>query len=348
VRSMGHGEGFQLNLYIEKLLKDCQKGYIPNPDEATRLLQVDLDSWAFYALCATANYLTRKHFDNQAEVCAQIGLDYAPCSKSCGFCAFSKSSGVVKEAIYWDEKTLIQTAKSFAEAGANAIYLMSTANYPFSGFVSMAEAVRISIPRDIPMVANTGDLTLSQAHELKDAGFTAVYHALRLREGTDTRIPASKREETISNAKEVGLVVQVCVEPVGPEHTIEELVDLMFWGREHSVSFSGAMKRTAVPGTALAKHGEITFRELARIVAVTRLVMGDTVQAHCTHEPNLPALMAGANLIWAEAGPNPRDTEADTQYGRGQNVKHCRRILEEAGFKVRKGASIAALPSVLV
>jgi len=336
-----------LNLRIVKLLEDCERGYVPDLEEARELLRLDLDSWEFYLLCAAANSLTRKHFDNQGEVCAQIGLDYAPCSKNCGFCAFSRSAGIVKESIRWDEETVVQAARSMAGAGANAIYIMSTADYPFSRFIEMAHAAREAVPNDIPMVANTGDLTLDQARELKSAGFSAIYHALRLREGTDTRIPAERRDQTVANAREAGLVVQVCVEPVGPEHSDEELVDLMFWGRERGVTFSGAMKRTAVPGTSLEDQGEISFRELARVVAVSRLVMGDTVQGHCTHEPNLAALMAGANLIWAEAGPNPRDTKADTAQGRGQSVERCRRILKEAGFKLRQGASTAALPLVL-
>jgi len=82
---------------------------------------------------------------------------------------------------------------------------------------------------------------------------------------------------------------------------------LIFLGKELGVSYSGAMKRTSTPKTPLSKHGEITWTTLAKIVAAARLAMADKVTARCTHGPNFPYLLAGANLIWAETGPTPRD-----------------------------------------
>jgi biotin synthase len=99
----------------------------------------------------------------------------------------------------------------------------------------------------------------------------------------------------------------------------------MFLGKELGVAFSGVMRRTSSSGTPLCKYGEIRWIDLAKIVAITRIVMGDSVVAHCTHEPNPPSLLAGANLIWAETGPNPRDTSRTE--GRRFSVEQCRRIL---------------------
>lgn len=332
----------EINETIRNILDKSLEGEIPTPQETAALLELDLDSPEFYYLLYVANQLSRCQFDNQGDVCAQIGIDFAPCSKACGFCAFSRDAGVVKERMEWDQDTVVRVARAMVEAGANAVYLMTTGDYPFSKFLPIGEAVRNAIPEDIPLVANIGDFSLDQALQLKRAGFTAVYHALRLREGIDTKIPRARREESIANAKAAGLAVQVCLEPIGPEHTVAEMVEQMFWARSIGATFNGAMRRTAVPGTWLAPHGEISYRELARAVAVTRVVMGDRVAAHCTHEPNLPSLMAGANLIWAEAGPNPRDTVPDTAAGRGQTVKQCQALLREAGYRVREGASPAA------
>lgn len=329
---------------IAEALERAAAGQGISPADALACLSVDLDAPEFYALCAAANRLSREQFQNQADVCAQIGLDFAPCSRNCGFCSFSREAGLVRERLTWDIPTVVAVARGMAEAGANAIYLMSTADYPFARFLEVGAAVRQALPPSLPLVANTGDLSAAQAQQLRAAGFSAVYHALRLREGRDTRIPPERRRQTIAHARAAGLAVQVCLEPVGPEHDPRELVEQMFWARETGVSFNGAMRRTAVPGTRLAGHGEITYRELARAVAVARLVMGDAVQAHCTHEPNLPSLLAGANLIWAEAGPNPRDTVPDTAAGRGQTVENCRRILHEAGWQPRRGASPACRP----
>lgn len=327
-----------MKLNYEELFERCLEGGIPTYDEVINLLKIELGSSDFYALCYTANKLSREHFDNKGDVCAQIGLDYAPCSRDCDFCSFSEKSGLLDERMYWEPKKAVKVAKSMIDAGANAVYLMTTADYPIEKLINIGKMVRESTPKEIPLVANTGDFSYEDAIKLKEAGFNAVYHALRLREGIDTAIPVERRLKTIENAKRAGLAVQVCLEPAGPEHTIEELADQMFWAREIGATFNGAMRRTAVCGTPLAKHGEISFLELSRLVAISRLVMGDKVTAHCTHEPNLLALSAGANLLWAEAGPNPRDMKTDTSEGRGASVTNCQEILINAGFELREGA----------
>jgi biotin synthase len=56
--------------------------------------------------------------------------------------------------------------------------------------------------------------------------------------------------------------------------------------------------------------------------------MGDIPLAHCTHEPNGAALMAGANLLFPEVGSSPRDGRADTGEGRGQGIDRCRHCIE--------------------
>ena len=136
---------------------------------------------------------------------------------------------------------------------------------------------------------------------------------------------------------QAGLRLAYCVEPIGQEHTVEEIVEKAFIGKEYGVWFSGAMRRIPVAGTALASRGTISELELAKIVAVVRLVMGDSVRAHCTHEPNLPSLLAGANLIWAESGSNPRDSQEETTKGRGLTAAQCGQLLRDAGYEVRGG-----------
>ena len=65
------------------------------------------------------------------------------------------------------------------------------------------------------------------------------------------------------------------------------------------------------------------------MVAVSRLVMGDVPQAHCTHEPHSASLMAGANLFFPEVGSSPRDGHADTGKGRGQDFSRCHQLQRE-------------------
>ncbi len=239
---------------------------------------------------------------------------------------------------------MVARARAFEASGANAIYLMTTGGYDFNKLVDIGKQVKKNLSPQMPLVANIGDFGPSEAQALAEAGFTAIYHAIRLREGEDTSIDPNERKRTIKSAQDAGLSALFCLEPIGPEHTDAELVDLMFLGKELGVTLHGAMRRVSTDGMPLHHHGEISAFDLAKAVAVCRLVVGDSVLAHCTHEPNLPSLLTGANLLWAETGPNPRDAEIDTSttHGRGLNVEECRRMLWEAGFAPLKGPSPCA------
>jgi biotin synthase len=329
-----------------KLDKDCarimdkalEEGTVTRQEAAT-LMHVDLQSPEMYALCSAANSLSRRRFDNYGDICAQIGLDSAPCPGNCDFCVFAAKHNVIREVIEHPEELVVRAAVACEEQKANAIYLMTTCHYRFEKFLDMARAVRSAVPADMPLVANIPDFGDDEARALVKAGFSAVYHAVRLNEGKDTRLSVEKRLATIGAAQRAGLALNFCVEPVGPEHSIEQQVELMFLGRELGATFSGAMHRVNIPGSGVASYGEVTHWYLARTVAVTRLVMGDAVVGHCTHEPNIPSILAGANLLWAEMGTNPRDESRATEKSRGLSINQCQQLLLHAGYRLRSGPS---------
>jgi len=258
---------------------------------------------------------------------------------SCDFCSFSEKSGLIKSPAEFDADEVVARAKAFEKAGANAIFLMTTANYPFDLFIEIAKAVRQAISSGLPLVANIGDFGAEQAEKLLDTGFQGAYHVFRLREGKDTRISPEVRLGTLKAIRDSDLDLSYCVEPIGPEHAPEELVEEMFRGCEYGAVNHASMRRTPVPGTPLAKLGEISELEMAKVVAVTRLVVGGTIRAMGVHEPSLLALRAGANQIYAETGLNPRDVKEDTAKGRGWQVEKCKRMLWEAGYTPLEGPS---------
>jgi biotin synthase len=179
------------------------------------------------------------------------------------------------------------------------------------------------------MVANTRDLNHKEGEKLLDAGFVGAYHALRLGEGKDTPFGPEKRIRTIQILKDVGLRWMNCVEPVGPEHKAEEIVDLMLLARKFNATYSGVMRRINFPGSPMQRYGMISEREMSRMVAVSRLVMGDIPKAHCTHEPHSASLTAGANLFFPEVGSNPRDGADQIDGGRGKSILITRKIQQE-------------------
>ena len=320
------------------LYKALERKALSRQEAAWLIREVDPLSYEMYTLMGAANQITRETSGNRGEIHAQIGVNIAPCPHNCGFCSFATEAGLFKERLEMSPGEVVDCAKRFVAEGANVIYLMTTGKYNFDKLLELSEIVRGSIPAEIPLVANIDDFGLDEAKQLAEVGFQGAYHVVRMGEGRDTRIPPERRLATMRAILEAGLRLAYCVEPIGPEHTIEEIVEKIFIGKEYGVWFSGAMRRIPVTGTPLGKRGALTEVELAKVVAVTRLVMGDSVISNCTHEPNSPSLLAGANLLWAESGSNPRDLKEETNKGRGLTAAQCGQLQREMGYEVLGGA----------
>ncbi len=299
--------------------------------EALSLLKLDLASREVYALLATADAMSRLAFGQKGEKHFHIGLNVAPCPMNCSFCSLTVKSGIFTENIVFDESRILAWAREAQEQKADALNLMTTGNFPFTRLLEIGKMLKKNV--SVPLVANTRDLTHKEGEALLEAGFVGAYHAVRLGEGCDTPFDRNKRIATIKVLRDVGLQWMNCVEPVGPEHSHEEIVELMFLARRYGATYSGVMRRINFPGSPMAKYGMISERELARQVAVSRLVMGDVPKAHCSHEPNAASLMAGANLLFPEVGSSPRDGLADTAAGRGHSLAQCHQMLMEMEWK---------------
>ena len=114
----------------------------------------------------------------------------------------------------------------------------------------------------------------------------------------------------------------------------------MFIGIELGCTQHAAMRRVAVPGSPLAKYGQISELRLGQIVAVVALASYTAPNmTHCgVHEPNEIAYVSGANIVTAETGANPRDKTSDTSKNRGMDMDDCRKMLLECGFSyIRRG-----------
>jgi biotin synthase len=324
---------------IKELIEKSQAGDVLSHEELVYLLGLSPDSIETYMVMAEATRISKELSDGKAEVHAQFAINLAPCPCDCLFCSFAKINGVFNKATELTIEQAIAYARQFEIDGANAVFMMSTAKYPFERFIEMAEQVRENLNPETSLIANIGDQTLKNSVKLKDAGFSGVYHAVRLREGTDTTLSVEKRKQSIRNFMEAGLEVGTCVEPVGPEHTNEELAEMIEFTASFNPSYSGAARRIPIPGTTIAERGVINELRMAQIVAVTRLGMPRSVMGNCTHEPCTLGAIAGANLFWAEVGANPRDIEQKTEEGRGETVTSCQSIFSESNWEVWSGPS---------
>jgi biotin synthase len=328
------------------ILARAEEATSPTRAECLELLAYPTESPEAGATMALANSLSRKRFGNSACMAAQIGIDIMPCPGQCGFCAFGAGHTRLPERHLSNEEILAQTRALVADHGISGIGLMATHAYDFGRFLEMIRLVKSQLPSHMRLSVNTGDFDRVQAEEMRAAGAVGVYHVCRLREGIDTRLEPEARKASMRAAREAGLFLGSYVEPIGPEHSDEEIVDQMQIGIDHGCCGHGAMRRVGVPGTPLADKGQISNRRLAQIVAMVTLatVAVPSIWSIGVHEPNLLGLTAGANGVCVESCANPRDLEADTTQGRGLGACASRELLWEAGFTALRRGDGSTVP----
>jgi biotin synthase len=120
------------------------------------------------------------------------------------------------------------------------------------------------------------------------------------------------------------------VEPIGPEHSCDEIAEEIFRARDYQVDAMSVMRRTPVDGTPLSDNGTVSTPELCKIAAVALLVVRPARSMN-VHEVSEMSILAGINQLYAEAGSNPRDTDDNTENNRGYTIPAIRKLLENAG-----------------
>lgn len=322
---------------ISRIVMKALDGGLLEKKEIMALFAVDTFSPEAFMIMQAGREFTSRLNDGKAEIHAHIGLDAAPCPSDCKFCSFAASNKIFKKHEIIPLDQVLAEAQALEEAGANAIYLVTTVHYGEENFLETAVKVRSVLKTNIPLVANVPDFDEAYARELARIGISGVYHVVRLGEGVYTRCKVEKRLQTMEAAKSAGLGLGNCIDPIGPEHTPEEIADLILLARRFEVVFSGAMRRNTVPGSIFEQYGNIPYGRLALYAGATALATGESIRGNCTHEPSQLTAFAGANIMWAERGTSPRDTETNTV--RGLSVDQVREIYFDAAWDVLEGPS---------
>lgn len=326
-----------LNKEIARIIIKALDGGTLTHEEIVALLSVKSLSPEAFAIQQAGRELTSSLCDGKAEVHAHVGLDAGSCPMDCQYCSFAISNGIFKEHVIHPIEKVISDALELEADGANALYLVTTVLYGQDRFLETAAQVRAALKTDISLIANIPDFDEGYARELAAAGVDGIYHVIRLGEGTYTRCNIERRMKTMKAARNAGLAVGNCIEPIGPEHTPDEIADLVVLAREVGVAFSGAMRRNTVAGSVFEKHGNIPYGRLATYAGAIALATGTSIKGNCTHEPSQVCAQADANIMWASRGTDPRDTSAETS--RGYSVGQVRDIYFETDWDLHIGPS---------
>ena len=316
---------------MQRILKKVDDGINLTKEDAVALLDTHNHSNEYYQILSKANELSRKEYGDRGYVFVQIGLNSDTCSGNCKFCSLSKDFFSAESVVNKSEHEILGEARKAIQQNIDALFLMTTADYDFDQYISISKKVKSILPESIKLVGNIGDFSAQKARILKNAGFAAMYHVVRLREGEDTDIPREKRISTLDAMKKEDLELYYCVEPIGPEHTYQEIADEMIRAREYGVNVMAVMRRVNVNETDYFPNQQVSDPEITKIAAVARMVTRPKVSMNI-HEPLRLALIAGVNQLYAEVGVNPRDSKVDTEKNRGYTVSQIKDMLADAGY----------------
>ncbi len=322
------------------ILEKALHNEAPSKDECKYLLSFEEAGLEAAMIRSVADEVMRKKSDNSAIILGQVGVDVSECKGGCKFCTFGEGHTKFVPKRLTDEELHSKINDFCDEDDLYGLFLMMMHDYDLNVLLNSVAMAKSIIHPTTKIWANVGDSDIDAFKEMKKAGVEGVYHVCRIGEGTDTNLKPEDRIKTMQNALDAGLKLYTCCEPIGPEHTIDIIVDNMFIGIELGCTQHAAMRRVAVPGAPLAKYGQISELRLGQIVAVVALASFTTPSmTYCgVHEPNEIAYISGANIITAETGANPRDNTSDTSKNRGMDMADCRKMLLECGFKyIRRG-----------
>lgn len=320
--------------FIDECKAKCLAGAPLSRGEIISLLGVEVGSADDEYLRAAAREAADKIAGGRGYIWCAVGMDYAPCTMNCKFCSFGEKWGIVREPRHFEPEQVFAHVRTYAENGAAYIVLRTTEFYDLETLFGYIPKIRAEVPGEYAIILNTGELEPADAERAKAAGVYGVYHALRLREGTDTPFNPAERVATMRNVSASGMTLVSLVEPLGCEHTDEEIADSFLNAAACGAKICGAMARFPVEGTPFGSSPMISGQRLAHVVAALRLSGGSAVRDICVHKATPEALESGANVMVVESGAIPRDSDFSEKDWAGVDMARAREMLAAAGYEI--------------
>lgn len=336
--SGGSDESGRAAALIEAALHSCLRGEALERERILALLALPPASDGARLLRQAAHKAALALTGGRAYLWGALGLDYAPCPMNCAFCSLGEDWGLISAPRSYTQAEALRHARAFAEAGARFIVLRTTQFYDLDRLCALLRAIRTAVPGAYELILNTGGCDAAAAKAIRRAGGAGVYHTVRLREGRDTPFDSAGRLASMRAAVEGGLRLTALVEPVGPEHSDEELADAFLRIVPTGATISGVMARVPVPGTPLGAQPPLSKARLAQLTAVFRLAGGRQISDICAHPAGAENAGSGANIMVVEKGAVPRDHAHAATDWQAFTTARAARCLRRAGYTPCDGA----------
>lgn len=320
-------------LFLDDLVSRTMAGQKPLKDEIVRLLDYSPDSPEADYMRTKAHEMAMSITGKRGKVWSAVGIEHRPCSMNCHFCAFGEKWGLIREEKDWEDADVIAAAKAAAETGASWFTLRTNEHYSLKKLAHLAKLAAEAAGQACAIAVNTGELDKEKTDMLASAGVMGVYHTWRLGEGETTRFAPETRLATMTAIANSPLRLYHMVEPVGPEHSNEEIAERMLAALACKASLGGVMARANVPGTPLENSGQISRERHSQLIAIARICGGISTPDICVVPPRREGLLSGANVVTVEMGAVPRSDKTDQKSAwKGFDVADARSLLRSAGY----------------
>lgn len=319
---------------IDRAYDAALAGRVLTHEEIVELLHIETSSKECDYLRERAHEANLTLTGGGAYMWGAIGVDYASCAMNCDFCSFGKAWGLIGDEKIYSIDEIVARVGEYVADGVHFIVLRTTQHYSLETIAEFVGAIRKAVEGAYEIVVNVGEFGLATANTLYDSGVDGVYHAIRLREGINTHFRIAEREATLDAIQHSPLNLIHLVEPVGAEHTYDEIAERFLGAVRYGAYISGIMARIPVEGTPLGTQPRISDEEIAKQIAVLRLSGGSVVKHICVHPASEVALMSGANVAVIETGAIPRDNALAENKWRQFDCRTARELFERCGYRV--------------
>ena len=250
---------------------------------------------------------------NEVQLCTLLSIKTGGCSEDCGYCAQSAryQTGVKAERLM-ETEDVMAVARRARENGSTRFCMGAAWRGVRDGdakFEQVLGTIREVSQLGMEVCVTLGNLSLTEARKLKDAGVTAYNHNLDTSPEFYPEIVSTHtfddRLNTIAAVQQAGMDV-CCGGIIGLGESVRDRLRMLevltdFDPSPESVPINCLM---AMPGTPLEDQPPVEVFELVRLIAVTRIALPKAKvrlsagRTRLSREGQALCFFAGANSIF--------------------------------------------------
>ena len=323
---------------IDRTKERVIEGHRTDRQTLLEFLSLPTDSEECLYLRDVARSVRDELYGNYVSIGTAIGLDWAPCKGDCSFCSFGSRWGLVREPVLYSDERILDIIQWVYSKGYRSFTLRTTEFYDYDRLCGLGRKISKTLPDDdYSLGVNTGELTTDQCNELFECGYSSAYHVVRLREGVDTPFDPELRLQTMRNIHRSKLRLGASIDPLGIEHTNDEILDKMYFLEQFDLPNIGVMRRMCVPGTPKGDYPLVSDDRMAQIVATLRLYRKDKTVSGA--QTSRQVLQSGSCSMTVEIGASPRRKGMISDRWYIMSHDEAQRFIADAGCRYRQPGS---------